>query len=201
MTKRDIDFRQDRVYTTTGLLIPPSPLYEVYEKSATPLEQLFSRSMIDNSDLGVLDFYKSNEIFTSLQANRLYLNYISEPTYDNFMEMVNFATDIFKGVTCREFFQDQVASLHISQMTLMLCKDIINGNIGNYIQYAGVSPGSRFVISNGVTVNKANETMKKLFSEVDRRYGSISWVQVLTPVVENEGAFVMMFKHFFVDYY
>lgn len=191
----------EQIYTTTGLLIPKTDLYQVYEKNATPLEQLFSRSTVASSELAVLDFYKNNEIYTSLQANRLYLNYIGSPTYDNFIEMVNFATDIFDKVTCRDFFEAQVSSLHISQMTLMLCKDVISGNLQNYYQYAGVSPNSRFVINNGITTTKANENLKKLFSPVDQKYGSLSWVNVLSPVVENQGAFVTMFKHFFVDYY
>lgn len=191
----------DQIYTTTGLLIPKTDLYQVYEKNATPLEQLFTRSTVASSELAVLDFYKNNEIYTSLQANRLYLNYIATPTYDNFIEMVNFATTIFEQITCRDFFEAQVSSLHVSQMTLMLCRDIINGNLHNYYQYAGVSPNSRFVINNGVTTTKANENLKRLFSNNDQKFSSLSWVNVLTPIVENQGAFVTMFKHFFVDYY
>lgn len=185
------------IYTTSGLLIEKNDQYAVYEKNATPLEQIFSRSTIASSELAVLDFYKTNEIYTSLQANRLYMSYIGNPTYDGYMEMVAFATDIFKMTTCRSFFENQAASLHISPMTLMLCRDVIHGNLGNYLQYAGIPPNARFMINNGLTTSKANENLKKLFKD-DR---SLSWVSVLAPVVENQGAFVTMFKHFFVDYY
>lgn len=191
----------DLVYTTSGLLIPKNEMYAVYEKTATPLEQLFSRSTIASSELAVLDFYKTNEIYTSIQANRLYMNYVSDPTYEAFMELVNFATDIFKLINCREFFEAQASSLHISPMTLMLCRDIINGKLSNYLQYACIPPNSRFMINNGLTVSKGNENLKKMFEEHNRRYGALSWVDVLTPIMENQGAFVTMFKHFFVDYY
>lgn len=189
------------IYTTTGILIPKSDHYQVYEKNASPLEQLFSRSTIASSELAVLDFYKTNEIYTSLQANRLYINYIKNPTFDNFIEILNFATEIFESISCREFFEAQVTSLHISQMTLMLCRDIVDGNITNYYQYAGVSPNSRFVINNGVTETKAMENLKKIFPNSRQKFSSLSWVDILTPVVENKSAFVTMFKHLFVDYY
>lgn len=191
----------DLVYTTSGLLIPKNELYAVYEKNATPLEQLFSRSTIASSELAVLDFYKTNEIYTSIQANRLYMNYVSDQNYDTYMELVNFATDIFKLVSCRGFFENQASSLHISPMTLMLCRDIINGTMGNYLQYACVPPNSRFMINNGLTASKGNENLRKMFEESNRHHGSLSWVDVLTPLMENQGAFVTMFKHFFVDYY
>lgn len=191
----------DLVYTTSGLLIKKNDHYAVYEKNATPLEQIFSRSTIASSELAVLDFYKTNEIYTSLQANRLYMNYVSNPTYDNYIELVNFATDIFRETSCREFFENQAASLHISPMTLMLCRDIINGNLTNYLQYAGIPANSRFMINNGMTTKSGNEKIRAMFKETTKGFGSLSWASILTPIVENQGVFVTMFKHFFVDYY
>lgn len=188
------------VYTTSGFLIPKSPHYEVYEKNLSPLEQLYARSTTASADQAAQAFFKDNEIYTSLQANRLYLSYIDQPTYDNYIELVNFASDIFSQITCREFFEAQTASLHISPMSLLLCKDIITGKVLNYHQYAGIPPNSRFMVSNGFTQTKSHEQMKLMFKDIGT-YGSLSWVDVLTPIVQNQGAFVTIFKHLFVDYY
>lgn len=190
----------DLVYTTSGFLIPKTPLFDVYEKNLSPLEQIYARNLTASADLATSNFFKENEIYTSLQANRLYLTYIDQPTYDNYIELVNFAADVFGLMSCREFFEAQTTSYHISPMSLMLCRDIITGKVINYHQYAGVPPNSRFMINNGSTQAKAHENLKNMFKDVGT-YSSLSWVDVLTPIVQNQGAFVTIFKHLFVDYY
>ncbi|WP_396190429.1 hypothetical protein [Flavobacterium sp.] len=191
------------IYTTSGFLIPKSDLYDVYEKNLSPLEQLFSRSVISSSEAAVSEFYKKNEIYTSMQANRLYMAYINDhKNFDAFMEMVNFSTEIFGQLTCREFFEAQFTSMHISPMSLMMCKDILMKGLSNHQQYAVLPPNTRFMIDNGMTPSKANKLKKDTFDEMERSYLSVlSWKAVLGPMIQNEGPFVTMFKHIFVDYY
>lgn len=190
------------VYTTSGFLLPKTDLYDVYEKSIEPLQQLFSVNVIASSEMAISDFYKNNEVYTSLQANRLYMEYVKDPkNFDSFMALVNFATEIFASMTCREFFETQYSSMHISPMSLMLCKDILIKSLSNYQQYAVISPNTRFMIDNKMTATKANLLKRQVFTEVDAARYNLSWGKVLTPMIEAEGPFVTMFKHIFVDYY
>lgn len=187
------------VYTTSGFLVPKSPHYEVYEKASAPLDYLYTKGGIATADAAARTFFNDNDIYTSVQANQLYLTYINDRSFDNFVELVNFATDIFALISCREFFEAQAGSIHISQMSLMMCGDIINGKIISNHQYASVSPSSRFIPNNGVTETKALTNLKNIFKKNEGN--SVSWVNVLTPIVEDQAAFVTLFKHIFVDYY
>lgn len=186
------------ILTTTGFVLPESGLYTMFEKKHYELEDFIGRN--DNFNYkSRLNFFIDNGVHFSSAANELYRNYIRDRSFVNFMAMVDYCADILSKVDVKTFLQLQAANRYTSNMSLLLCKDILNEKmVGNHL-YDSVPPDSRFVMDNPITKHEAAERYKKLLARPGQDPARVNWVMLIAPMVEDKGSFVTMFRYFFVD--
>lgn len=191
------------VFATSGFVIPLTPYHCPYSEIAGLKETLFSKVFASTSDQMTREYFKNSNIYISETAKKLYDDYVGNPCLDTFIAVVDMVTDILKSTTPSQFFQWQVGSKHISNTSLMFCKDVITGKfLENYNTYNVLSFSARFTISNNVTSYEAADHWRDIQKHLNNAAGrGESWVQMLAPLMNNRPAFMAFFKHVFVDYY
>lgn len=185
------------ILTTTGFILPVSGLYTVFEKKHYELQDFIGRN--DNySYKSRLDYFTDNGVYFSQAANELYRNYIRDRSFFNLMAMVDFCADILSKVDVKTFLQLQAANRYTSNMSLLLCKDILAGKMCGNHRYDSVPPDSRFVIDDPLTKDEAANRYKMLLRGVEDPTRT-NWVQIFTPMLQDKGSFVTVFRYLFVD--
>ena len=190
------------VYTISGFILPLTPYHAPYNEVNGLSESLFSKAFAATSDQMLRKFFKSNNIFVSDTARKLYDDYAHTPSTDNFMKIVDMVAETLREVTPVQFFCWQASSKHISNISLMMCKDLLSMEfLHTHTSYAVISANSRFCLNNSITTQQAATTNADFQNLLTRSSSSNSWTALLAPLMGNRAAFLTFFRHIFVDFY
>lgn len=185
-----------KILTTTGFLLPPNDLFEVYKSTTTQFDAFVGRD--NNFDFKYLSaYYADNGILHSPHAMGLYNRYRADPSYAHFIDLVDFTATALHGVDCKTFMEWQAYSRHTPDITLMLCKDLLNKRFTNLHQYSHLSAQTRFVMNTSITKDAALRRYESLIQGVP--VAQLSWVGVLEPLMQDKSMFVTLFRYLFVS--
>lgn len=185
-----------KILTTTGFLLPQSDLFEVFRSTSSEFEQFLGRD--NNYDLKTLaTYYSDNSISHSPHADALYKKYYAEPNFDNFIALVDFTAAVLQGMDCITFMEAQAYNRHAAPISLMLCRDLLQGTTERFYQYDQLSARTRFVLNAAITKTAAQQRYATLVKGIPS--GQISWVTVLEPLLQNRPTFVTLFRYLFVS--
>lgn len=190
------------IFTTSGFILPLTPYHAPYREVNGAKETILTQFFASTSDQVLHDYFKNSNIYISDTAKKLYDAYVSEPTFDHFIEVVNFVTDILQNCTPEQFFRWQMGSTHISEISVMFCNDIVTGKfVRNYNTYNVLGFNSRFAMNNGLTATQASHRWSDISRAIRTSGMTNSWTQVLAPLMGKRAVFMTFFKHIFVDFY
>lgn len=185
-----------KILTTTGLVLPDSELFEMYQDKQSSFDSFVGRA--NNYTLNTLAaYYSTNKVSYSPQADMVYARYQSDKSHANFVAMVDFMANVLSSVDCKTFMEWQAYNRHTPVITMSLCKDLLTGNIGQFDKYDNLTPYSRFIMNESITKElgkRRHDILMQGVNPVD-----VSWVNVLTPLMGKKDSFSTTFKYFFVN--
>lgn len=186
----------NRILTTSGFLLPENHLFEVFKEKPSAFDSFVGRD--NNYQLKTLaNYYLNNNISYSPQADLLYDNYRKEKTFDNFIGMVDFTSDVLSLVDCKTFMDWQAYNRHAPVITMQLCRDLLIGDTSKLHQYDNLTPSSRFIIDQAISKEVGNNRHKLMTKGVIE--SKMSWVNILSPLMTNKSEFSTVFKYLFVN--
>lgn len=188
------------IVAASGFMIPQNPYFTAFEPDDTNLDSIFSRSIVAKNDSKMMEFYKNKNVYRSDTINKLLDTYQNNQSFENYIELVNVAIDIFKEIDFSSFFKLQATNTNLSNMSRKFCLDCMSGKFfTNYRDYAIVPFNIRFVSNNALTTDKVKENIHEF--EKQSFYVN-NWETFLTGLSElNRDTFITFFKYIFADYY
>lgn len=191
----------NKILTTSGFILPNNPHYTPFKKSDNPGEDILNRNLVTSRNSSVLDFFGNNEVCVSYAVNNLYKSYLADPSYDNFIKLVDIACEIIKDVDLKTFIQWQVYGMNNTNISLSFCKDLIDGTlVTSYNSYNVIPSGSRFVVNNNRTKQEADKAIRDIEKNY-YSYNSINWNNLISGFMDNRNLFITFYKYIFTDYY
>lgn len=186
------------ILATSGFILPDNPYFTSLPKEKVNDNSLLNKNTFITTDNSISDFIKSNDIHTSDIANTAYKRYMEEASFENFIELVNIASDILSKVNLSTFFNIQANNRNMSPLMFMVCIAVLNGSFVNeYTKYVSIPLNSRFTSENHLTGDAINKNLKSL----EKYYAYQGWDSLIANLTTDRGAFTLFFKLLFVDTY
>lgn len=188
------------IIAASGFMIPENALFTPFQPEDTISDSIFNRSIVSSNNTTLIEFYKNKNVYRSDTINKLLNAYYNNPTFENYIALVNVAIDIFKEIDFLAFFKLQVTNTTLSNMSQKFCIDCVNGKFfTNYRDYAILPFNIRFVNNNALVPEKITENLREF--EKQTHYVN-NWETFLSKLFEiNRDAFITFFKYIFADYY
>ena len=188
------------IVAASGFMIPMNSYFKPFEPEDTAFDTIFNRSIASTINTQLIEFYKNKNVYRSDTINKLLDQYQDQPTFENYMNLLNIAIDIFKEIDFSAFFKLQATNTNLSNMSRKFCLDCMSGKFfQNYRDYLIVPFNIRFVSNNAMTTDKVKENIHEFEKQ---SYYVNNWETFLTELSENNrDAFVTFFKYIFADYY
>lgn len=184
------------VLTVTGFIIPETPTFIPYVKKDDYLDDLVGR-VSNFAHKSKLAYFSANNVHYSPSANEIHSNYMADPSLLNFMAMIDFASAVLSRTDIKTFMQLQAGNRYLSKFSMMMCRDLILGNLAGKYEYDSLPSDSRFVLEDMLTNHEGISRYAKITAgaiKLDR----LNWVTVLLPLVNEKVSFVSLFKYLFV---
>jgi len=188
------------IVAASGFMIPMNSYFTPFEPEDTVFDTIFNRSIVAKNDSPLIEFYKNKNVYRSDTINKLLDVYQDQPTFENYMNLMNIAIDIFKEIDFSSFFKLQATNTNLSNISRKFCLDCMAGKFfANYRDYAIVPFNIRFVSNNALTTDKVKENINEF--EKQSFYVN-NWETFLSELSENNrDTFITFFKYIFADYY
>ncbi len=188
------------IVAASGFMIPMNSYFTPFEPEDTVFDTIFNRSIVAKNDSKLIEFYKNKNVYRSDTINKLLDVYQDQPTFENYMNLMNIAIDIFKEIDFSSFFKLQATNTNLSNISRKFCLDCMAGKFfANYRDYAIVPFNIRFVSNNALTTDKVKENINEF--EKQSFYVN-NWETFLSELSENNrDTFITFFKYIFADYY
>jgi len=188
------------ILTTSGFILPNNPHYTVLTKEKMADVSIFNRTALVSTDSNVAQMVDTNQIYHSDIANEAYKKFEASGKFEDFMAMIDIATDVLSKVNYDTFFELQANNRHISAFSIKLCNELLNGNfVRNYHEYATIPFNIRFTADNGLTSSQAADRVKAM--RYSKTYYLNTWQNLLSMLANDRSAFSTFFKYVFVDSY
>lgn len=186
------------VLLTSGFIIPENKWFTTISDDATYRERLLG----DGNGLDLVPklhaLITKGDISSSVTANEAYLNYTNDPSFENYMAMVDIFTDVFKDYNFVKFCKDQVVNSYLSPMGFSLILDILTGwKSINYSLYEAV-PGFFTMAMNSDP--KELTTRETRLNKVLDSSTLLSTSGYLTNLIQDKKVFASVFKFILVDF-
>ena len=184
------------ILTTSGFILPDSEHYTVLDESKVNSTSIFDKKTFVSTDVAIQDFLKTNAIYHSDVANDAYKKYISEPTFEHFIQLVDISSSVLSGVDFQTFFDIQANNKNLSPTSFMFCLNLYSGSFfTNYRMFETVPLNGRF--SSEVNPQKHDATKLKVYGNCNR----MTWTKFLSELSVYREAYVSFYRYVFVDAY
>jgi len=188
------------IIAASGFVIPVNYLFEPFEPDDTTFDSVFNRSVTSTVNTQLIEFYKNKNVYHSTVINKLLEQYQNQPTFENYISLLDVTVDIFKEVDFQTFFKLQAANSNLSNISRKFCLDCLSGKFfTNYRDYLIIPFNIRFVNNNALTTDKARENITEFEKQ---SYFVNNWETFLSELSKDNCApFITFFKYIFADYY
>lgn len=190
------------IYTTTGFRLPHTDYYTVFSDDRLEEGLLGSdrKRVIGNTFFADSELIKTNQVFHSDAANAAYKNFQSDPSFSNYLQLIDIAITVLSKCNLDDFFKIQMLNRALSPVSYMFCLDVYRDEFqNNYMQYDVVPMNVRFTTQNSTTQETLDRNVRKLKDSVSRIPNQ--WDKYLSNLADNKPAFLVFFKYIFVDTY
>jgi hypothetical protein len=189
----------DYIIASSGFILPANNYFKPFEPKDTITDAIFNRSIVTSLNPQVLKFYQDKNVFRSETINSALNDYLSTKSFEDYINLINIATDIFKEIDFSSFFKLQATNVNLSPISFKFCLDVVSGKfISNYNEYSIIPFNIRFVINNGLTNDKVLDNIRQL--EKSSYYIS-NWETFLSELSNNKDALLTFIKYILADYY
>ena len=189
----------DYIIASSGFILPANNYFKPFEPKDTITDAIFNRSIVTSLNPQVLKFYQDKNVFRSETINSALNDYLSTKSFEDYINLINIATDIFKEIDFSSFFKLQATNVNLSPISFKFCLDVVSGKfVSNYNEYSIIPFNIRFVINNGLTNDKVLDNIRQL--EKSSYYIS-NWETFLSELSNNKDALLTFIKYILADYY
>lgn len=191
---------QQYIIAASGFMIPMNIYFKPFEFEDVTFDGILSRSVTSTINAQLIEFYKNKNVYRSDTINKLLKQYQNEPNFENYMNLLNIAIDIFKEIDFSSFFKLQATNTNLSNISYKFCIDCLSYKFfTNYRDYFIIPFNIRFVNNNAMTIDKVK---KNIYEFEKQSYDVNNWETFLTQLSDtNRDAFITFFKYIFADYY
>ena len=197
--------------TTTGFALPANQYYTPFGEDEDHANIIFnSRSFSRVSD-NLRDYFTKNRVYSSSTSDTLHEAYRKDPSFDNFMAVVDYAGEILTKTSLMVFVEAQLKNPHLSPSGVLACRDLMTGKFTCREAYHQLPPTSRFLIAGGLTASKVPALTDDFVRSIHAasKNGSLavhweseySWVEVLSRLMTRRDDFMAFFRYVFVTSY
>ena len=190
---------KDMILVSSGFILPSNRLFSVITKDSTYRNSLLNKRNSTGKDFVLNDLIKTNSLSSSSACNELYAAYVHDSSIDNFLNLVDAITEVFKGVTLKDFLLLQARNTYLSPTGFRLCMDLVSDKLYNtYREYLVVS--SFFRVTNPSEVSQ--EEINNRINQVERMLKDndhINFTNVLANLVADKGGLVAFFQYVLTD--
>lgn len=188
------------ILTTSGFILPESSHFEVLTKEKLGETSVFKRSALTTSNSVMAELVTTNQIHHSPAANEAYLKFEASGKFEDFMRMVDIASEVLASVDFNKFFELQANNRHLSHFSFKLCVDLVSGEfLTKFHEHSIIPPNIRFCADNGFSASQFASNVKTLSKSTS--YCSNTWEKLLASLSNDRAAFSTFFKYVFVDSY
>jgi len=189
----------DYIVASSGFILPHNNYFKPFQPKDTVTDAIFNRSIVTNLNPQILKFYQDENVYRSETINKAYNDYLSSKSFEDYINLINIATDIFKEIDFLAFFKLQCTNINLSQISFKFCLDVVSGKFpSTYNVYSVVPFNIRFTINNGLTNDKATANIREL--EKASPYVN-NWETFLSELSDNRDAMLIFIKYILADYY
>lgn len=201
-----------QIITSTGFCLPANQYYTPFAHDNVIADEIFNRSLIKSSDYTLAAYFRDNEIYTSTTVNNLYNEYRVDPSYKNFMLLVDLASEIFTASSFLDFITWQMTNPYASATTVMFCADLVNGKLSGMSIYGNTPYNSRFNVNTTLTNEKIRQSVDALAKKFQKEAALMkssdpmdtritTWVELFSRLMKNRNDFLSFYRYVLCDYY
>lgn len=195
------------ILTTSGFILPENNLYGILTEEEVADVSIFNRTAFVNINSALADLIKPNgnaitpnRICHSIVANKAYKQYEASGSFEDYMSLVDIASEILPKVNYDTFFEIQAHNRNMSPFSFNMCVDLFGGKfLVDYVKYNTMPFNVRFSLDNGLTSNDIIKNINRL--KFVKTNMCNTWEKLLTNITNDRTAFVTFFKYVFVDSY
>lgn len=165
---------------TTGFVLPRD----------TP-KILIAEDFMEKHNLG-FDVYRVEGL------KQLYTEYLSNPTHENYMALVDLVSSIIGHLNVEEFFiKGQANNTTITPLTVCMIEDVLRGTYAKtHLKYAVATSGLKLCLM----ANLSNASrLEKQFRDSWTSNGKLSMVSILSAIIAEKEVFVSFLRYVFID--
>lgn len=165
---------------TTGFVLPRD----------TP-KILIAEDFMEKHNLG-FDVYRVEGL------KQLYTEYLSNPTHENYMALVDIVSSTIGHLNVEEFFiKGQANNTTITPLTVCMIEDVLRGTYAKtHLKYAVATSGLKLCLM----ANLSNASrLEKQFRDSWTSNGKLSMVSVLSAIIAEKEVFVSFLRYVFID--
>lgn len=165
---------------TTGFVLPRD----------TP-KILIAEDFMEKHNLG-FDVYRVEGL------KQLYTEYLSNPTHENYMALVDIVSSTIGHLNVEEFFiKGQANNATITPLTVCMIEDVLRGTYAKtHLKYAVATSGLKLCLM----ANLSNASrLEKQFRDSWTSNGKLSMVSILSAIIAEKEVFVSFFRYVFID--
>lgn len=191
----------DLIIATSGFLLKKNQYFTFFTEDDVTSDLIFNRDIVTSTNKETIDYYIRNDVYRSRAVDIAYINYNGEPTFENYIALVDIVTDIVKDMDYITFFKLQAANTHLPNMSFQFCLDVTSRKfLTNYRDYAILPFSLRFTIDNGLTTTKSLDNIKALEKNFSNTMNN-SWDSLLLDLIKDKQAMLTFYKFIFADFY
>jgi GTP-dependent phosphoenolpyruvate carboxykinase len=188
------------ILIASGFILPQNEYFEVLTKEKISNTSIFNRTVLVTTNSTVASLVDTGQIYHSESATEAFIKYENSGSFEDYMRMVDMASDILGRVDYNKFFELQASNRFISPYSLKMCVDLLKKRFAATHHEYGVVPFNiRFSADNGKSETQIQETVKILRNS--KTFGTNTWEQLLAGLANDRNAFSTFFKYIFVDNY
>lgn len=189
----------DFIIASSGFILPHNNYFKPFDPKDELGDAIFNRSIGSSVNPEILKFYQDKNVYRSETINKAYNDYIASQSFEDYINLINIAIDIFKEIDFSAFFKLQATNINLSPMSFKFCLDVVSGKFNsNYNDYAIIPFNIRFIINNGLTNDKSLCNIKELEKQ---SFFINNWETFLSDLADNKDRFLVFFRYIFADYY
>lgn len=154
-------------------------------------KMLIAEDFIEKHNLG-FDVYRVEGL------KQLYTEYLSNPTHENYMALVDVVSSTIGHLNVEEFFiKGQANNSTITPLTTCFIEDILSGTYAKtHLKYTVATSGLKLcLIANLSNASK----LEKQFKDSWTSNGKPSMVSILSAIIAEKEVFVSFLRYVFID--
>lgn len=189
---------KDMILVSSGFIIPSNRLFNLVTKDTTYRDSVLGKRNGVGKDVILSDLVKAGALSSSAACNEMYVTYISDPSFDNYIAMVDAIAEIFKSVSLREFVEIQARNTYLSPLGFKLCMDLITDRLYKTYKDYLIAP-SFFRLAKPSEVSP--EEIKRRETEIHKVFkeSNATFLQVLGTMIQDRSAVPAFFQYVLTD--